>query len=66
MKAEIGDKWEATEEQWSRFKSKFNSIKKGTGEAADDLSSGFSKLGNEIKEAYKNIKIGIESSQLTK
>ncbi len=66
MQAELGDKWEATEEQWSRFKSKFSTIKKGAEEAGSDVVSGFSALGHEIKDAYKDIKTAIKSSKLTK
>lgn len=66
MKADVNDMWQASEKQWSRFKSKFSTIKRGVGDATDDLESGFSALGHEIKEAYKDIKKGIKSSQLTK
>ena len=66
MKEELEEKWEATEKQWSQFKSKFSTIKRGAGDAAGDLASGFSTMGHEIKAAYKDIKLGIKSSKLTK
>ncbi|MCW8870415.1 MAG: hypothetical protein OQK49_06885 [Proteobacteria bacterium] len=66
MNEELEEKWQSSEKQWSRLKSKFSTITKGAGEAVDDLSLGFSVLGDEIKEAYKDIKLGIKSSKLTK
>ena len=66
MKEELEDIWQASEKQWSRFRSKFSSINKGVGNAVSDLGTGFNDLGGEIKKAYKDIKIGIKSSELTK
>lgn len=66
MGDEIEDIWQASEKQWSRFSSKLLSINKGVGSAINDLGSGFNDLGDEIKKAYKDIKTGIKSADLTK
>ncbi len=66
MKEELDEKWEESEKQWSHFKSKYSTIKRGVSDAGSDLVDGFSALGHEIKNAYKDIKTGIQSSKLTK
>lgn len=63
---ELEQAWSDTETKWNTLKSKLDSIDKGIESATGDFGSGFKALGKEIKNAYEDIRIGIQSSQLTK
>ncbi|MBT8140817.1 MAG: hypothetical protein HKN88_08990 [Gammaproteobacteria bacterium] len=65
-KAEIGDKWEVAEDKWQTLKDKNTIIAKSVGKAGGDIGEGFKALGAELKNAYKDIRAGIEASKLTK
>lgn len=64
--AELEDAWNTAETKWNSLKSKLNSIDRGVENASDDFGKGFKVLEKEIKQAYKDIRTGIKSSQLTK
>jgi hypothetical protein len=63
---ELEQAWSATETKWNTLKSQLDSIDKGIENATGDFGNGFKALGKEIKHAYKDIRLGIQSSQLTK
>lgn len=63
---EVSDKWDAAEGKWQTFKDKNAVIAKSVGKAGDDVATGFKALGKELKNAYKDIRAGIDSSKLTK
>ena len=64
-KAELKDKWQKTEHEWEGFEAKAKTIAKGAKEASTDVGKGFSLLGKQLQEAYKDLKKAFKSSNLT-
>ncbi|MCW9028508.1 MAG: hypothetical protein OQJ80_06210 [Kangiella sp.] len=64
-KAELRDKWHETEHEWQRFEAKAKTIGKGAEKASEDIGKGFTLLGHQLQEAYKDLKQAFKSSDLT-
>ncbi|HEY9032034.1 MAG TPA: hypothetical protein VIM93_11790 [Kangiella sp.] len=64
-KAELRDKWQETEHDWERFEAKAKTIGKGAQKASEDIGKGFTLMGNQLQEAYKDLKQAFKSSDLT-
>lgn len=64
-KAELRDKWHETEHEWQRFEAKAKTIGKGAEKASEDIGKGFTLMGNQLQEDYKDLKQAFKSSNLT-
>jgi predicted nuclease with TOPRIM domain len=61
-KAELKDEWEEVEDKYQYAQSRFDELKKQTGEAADDAQVTLDVVLEEIGEAYGRVKHRLKKS----
>lgn len=59
LKAEMRDEWETVEEKWQHFESRMSQKKQAADRAKDEVARTLSKMGDEIKAAYRRIRNSI-------
>ena len=57
--AEVREEWHEVEKKWEHFKSSSKRMGQAAGESSGEIGSALALLGEELKEAYKNIKNSI-------
>ena len=57
--AQVRDEWQEIDKKWQHFIAMSKRLGEATGESAKEIGSALELLGEELKNAYKNIKKSI-------